>query len=121
MYTPIEIEDYLQRKHIKDLPQEVKDKIREVRTTWNYVPLEMFRELHTTLRMVKRTKTLKKMRSLFTNSQDIVYFNSYTQTFDSVGYFYSEQFLEESDKKEAEAKQMVLDIRAQKKAEKQKK
>jgi len=62
-YTPIDIETYLEREHIKTLPQEVKDKIREIRTTWEYVPNPIFRELHTTLGVVKRLKKTEKTKS----------------------------------------------------------
>jgi len=90
MYTPINIETYLEREHIKVLPQEVKDKIREVRCEWEYMSPEIFRELHTTVGVVKRLKKLKKLRSLYTDGKIIVYFNSYKETFDVVGKFLPE-------------------------------
>jgi hypothetical protein len=119
-YLPPTIEQYLERECIKILPQEVKDKIVEIRTTWEYVPFDIFRELHTTLRLVKRIKKLVKPRSLYTNREKIVYFNSYKQEFDTVGFFHSEDFLAEREAKEESYRAEVLENRRKKKEAKQK-
>lgn len=119
-YTPPTIEEYLEKEHIKILPQKVKDTIVEIRTTWEYVPFDIFRELHTTLRLVKRIKKLTKARSLFTDSEKIIYFNFYKQQFDVVGFFHSEQFLAERTAKEEAYKAEVLENRRKKKEAKQK-
>lgn len=119
-YTPPTIEQYLERPHIKELPQEVRDKIVEIRTTWEYVPFDIFRELHTTLRLVKRTKKLIKPRTLFTDGEKIIYFNFYKQQFDVVGFFHTEEFLAERTAKEEAYKAEVLENRRKKKEAKQK-
>lgn len=119
-YTPPTIEEYLEKEHIKELPQEVRDKIVEIRTTWEYVPFDIFRELHTTLRLVKRIKKLIKPRTLFTDGEKIVYFNFYKQQFDVVGFFHSEEFLAERTAKEEAYKAEVLENRRKKKEAKQK-
>jgi hypothetical protein len=118
-YKPIEIKQYLEREHIKKLPQQVKDKIVEIRTTWEYVPFDIFRELHTTLRLVKRIKKLVKPRSLYTDGDKIVYFNSFRQEFDVVGYFHTEEFLAERNKKETEERELIEQRKAEKKRAKQ--
>jgi hypothetical protein len=119
-YTPPTKEQYLERPHIKELPQEVKDKIVEIRTTWEYVPFDIFRELHTTLRLVKRIKKLIKPRTLFTDGEKIIYFNFYKQQFDVVGFFHSEEFLAERTAKEEAYRAEVLENRRKKKEAKQK-
>lgn len=119
-YTPPTIEEYLEKGHIKVLPQEVRDTIVEIRTTWEYVPFDIFRELHTTLRLVKRIKKLTKVRSLFTDGEKIVYFNFYRQQFDVVGFFHSEEFLAERTAKEEAYRAEVLENRRKKKEAKQK-
>jgi hypothetical protein len=118
-YLPPTIEQYLERECIKILPQEVKDKIVEIRTTWEYVPFDIFRELHTTLRLVKRIKKLVKPRSLYTDGDKIVYFNSFRQEFDVVGYFHTEEFLTERNKKETEERELIEQRKAEKKRAKQ--
>jgi hypothetical protein len=118
-YKPIEIKQYLEREHIKKLPQQVKDKIVEIRTTWEYVPFDIFRELHTTLRLVKRIKKLVKPRTLYTDGDKIVYFNSFRQEFDVVGYFHTEEFLAERNKKETEERELIEQRKAEKKRAKQ--
>ena len=42
---PIPIEEYLETSKVKDLPQEVKDEIKRVRTSYDFMPWDMFEEL----------------------------------------------------------------------------
>ncbi len=111
------IEEYLQTEKVKILPQEVKDEIRRVRTTYEPIDFDLFTELHVNQRIIKRTAKLKFPRSLFICPEEkIWYFNHYKQEFQYCGYFYSLEYLAEREAKEAE----VLENRRLKKLEKQK-
>lgn len=115
-YTPIPIEEYLKTSKVKDLPQEVKDEIRRVRTEYEYMSPSQFTELHVNLRIVKRVRKLKKPRSLFVCPEGkIWYFDFYHSAFNYCGYFYDETFLEQRTKEEAEKRRLIEEARAEKK------
>lgn len=115
-YTPIPIEQYLKTSKVKDLPQEVKDEIRRVRTEYEYMSFEQFTELHVNLRIVRRVRKLKKPRRLFVCPEGkIWYFDFYHSAFNYCGYFYDETFLEQRAKEEAEKRRLIEEARAEKK------
>jgi hypothetical protein len=120
-YKQLPIEEYLQTEKIKILPQEVKDEIRRVRTTYEPIDFDLFIELHVNQRIIKRTAKLKFPRSLFICPEEkIWYFNHYKQQFQYCGYFFSLEFLAEREAKEEAFKAEVLENRRIKKLEKQK-
>ena len=89
---PIPIEVYLEKSSIKNLPQEVKVEIVRVRNSYAYMSPEQFRELHTTIGIVQRTRKLKKPRTLWVCPEGkIWYFCFYTQAFQYCGYFKDEK------------------------------
>jgi hypothetical protein len=63
---------------------------------------------------------LVKPRSLYTNGEKIVYFNSFRQEFDVVGFFHTEEFLAERIAKEEAYRAEILENRRKKKEAKQK-
>lgn len=115
-YTPIPIEEYLKTSKVKDLPQEVKDEIKRVRSEYEYMSPSQFAELHVNLRVVKRVRKLKKPRSLWVCPEGkIWYFDFYHSAFNYCGYFYPEEFLEQRAKEEAEQRRLIEEARAEKK------
>lgn len=120
-YKQLPIEDYLQTEKIKNLPQEIKDEIIRVRTTYEPLDFDLFTELHVKQRIIKRTVKLKFPRSLFVCPEEkIWYFNHHRQEFQYCGYFYSLDFLAERTAKEEAYKAEVLENRRKKKEAKQK-
>ena len=120
-YQKLEIEDYLNLPKIKDLPQEVKDEIRRVRTEFQYMSYEMFHEL-LLQRQICRTRKLKYARSIWVDEQGTMwYFNHYHSKFEFCGYFHSEEFLKERSEKEATERKEIENRKMAKKLAKQQK
>ena len=118
-YKPIPIEEYLETSKVKDLPQEVKDEIKRVRTSYDFMPWDMFEELFKQ-RLINRTIKLKHPRSLWVCEEGkIWFFNFYHSSFNFCGFFHTEEFLAERTKKETEERRLIEQARAEKKKLKQ--
>ena len=116
----VPLEKYLEMPRIKDLPQETKDEIVRVRTTYEYMSFEMFKELKKQ-RLLKVFRNLKKPHSFWVDEEGrIWYFDRYHKAFNYCAFFYSTQFLEERTAKEEAYRAEVLENRRKKKEAKQK-
>lgn len=106
-YKPIPIEEYLETSKVKDLPQEVKDEIKRVRTSYDFMPWDMFEELFKQ-RLINKTIKLKHPRSLWVCEEGkIWFFNFYHSSFNFCGFFHTEEFLAERAKKETEETRLI--------------
>lgn len=86
-YKILELEDYLKLPYIDELPQEVKEEIRRVRSSYEYMTPEQFDFLFKQ-GVVARTQKLRKPRSLWVCDEGrIWYFNIYNKTYNYIGYF----------------------------------
>lgn len=82
-FVPHPIEEYLEREHIKDLPQDVKDEIRRIRSTYAFMPIEICQHLKER-GVLKKVNKLHNKRSLWVNedSGEVLYFDSFTGKFE---------------------------------------
>ena len=113
-YKPIPIEEYLETSKVKDLSQEVKDEIKRVRTSYDFMPWDMFEELFKQ-RLINRTIKLKHPRSLWVCEEGkIWFFNFYHSSFNFCGFFHTEEFLAERNKKETEERRLIEEAREEK-------
>ena len=116
---PIPTQEYLKTNKVKDLPQEVKDEIKRVRDSYDFMPWDMFEELFKQ-RLIKRTIKLKHPRSLWVCEEGkIWFFNFYYKSFNFCGFFHTEEFLAERNKKETEERELIEQRKAEKKRAKQ--
>ena len=96
----VPLEKYLEMPRIKDLPQETKDEIVRVRTTYEYMSFEMFKELKKQ-RLLKVFRNLKKPHSFWVDEEGrIWYFDRYHKAFNYSAFFLSEDFLKERAERE---------------------
>lgn len=82
----ISIEDYLNLEFVAVLPEDVREEIRRVRTECEQISVEQFREL-CKIGLVKRTRKMKKPRTMFVDADKIVYFNFKEQKYNWCGIF----------------------------------
>ena len=96
----VPLEKYLEMPRIKDLPQETKDEIVRVRTTYEYMSFEMFKELKKQ-RLLKVFRNLKKPHSFWVDEEGrIWYFDRYHKAFNYCAFFHSDEFLKERAERE---------------------
>ena len=104
---PQEIESYLLSEYIVNLPEDVKDVIRNVRTNYEYMAPEVLQQLKET-RIVKPIFSTKgkKRRSYFVHpdSGEVLYFNYVSLQYEPLAIFRSEEELMEDFKQHQEGK-----------------
>lgn len=112
------LEEYLERlKHYGYTEEELQGVI-EFRETAQHVPWEQYRML-IDQQLLKRTRKLKKIRNVYFYDEKFWILDHYHKKYNWIGFMHSEDFLEERAQKEEEAKRVIAENRAKKKAEKQ--
>jgi len=112
LFTP---QEYIEQERFKDLPQEVKDEIVRIRSTYEYMNWEIWKGL-LEQRQICRTHKLKKPRTLWVDEDGkIWYFSHYSQSFVYAGFFHSPEFLQERAEKEESERREIEERREKKK------
>ena len=112
------LEVYLERlKHYGYTEEELQGVI-EFRKEAEHVPWEQYRML-IDQQLLKRTRKLKKIRNVYFYDEKFWILDHYHKKYNWIGFMHTDEFLEERRLKEEEAKRIVAENRAKKKAEKQ--
>jgi hypothetical protein len=90
-YKRIDWEDYKEMLERYGYTEEQISAVKEIRenTNYEYMSPEQFRFLHLN-GIIKRTRKLKKLRTLLTDGSRVYYLDHYSRSYAFCGYFLNE-------------------------------
>ncbi len=112
------IEEYLKRLEHYGYTEEQRETVKQFRENAEHMPFDQYQFL-VDQRLIFRTRKLKKKRNIYFFDDKLWILNHYHKGYEYIGFFHSEEFLAERNKKETEERRLIEEVRAEKKKLKQ--
>ena len=112
------IEKYLKRLEHYGYTEEERETVKIFRENAEHMPFDQYQFL-VDQRLIFRTRKLKKKRNIYFFEDKLWILNHYHKGYEYIGFFHSEEFLAERNKKETEERRLIEEVRAEKKKLKQ--
>ncbi len=112
------IEEYLKRLEHYGYTEEERETVKQFRENAEHMPFDQYQFL-VDQRLIFRTRKLKKKRNIYFFDDKLWILNHYHKGYEYIGFFHSEEFLAERNKKETEERRLIEEARAEKKRLKQ--
>ena len=112
------IKEYLKRLEHYGYTEEERETVKQFRENAEHMPFDQYQFL-VDQRLIFRTRKLKKKRNIYFFDDKLWILNHYHKGYEYIGFFHSEEFLAERNKKETEERRLIEQARAEKKRLKQ--
>ena len=112
------IEEYLKRLEHYGYTEEERETVKQFRENAEHMPFDQYQFL-VDQRLIFRTRKLKKKRNIYFFDDKLWILNHYHKGYEYIGFFHTEEFLAERNKKETEERRLIEEARAEKKKLKQ--
>ena len=112
------IEEYLKRLEHYGYTEEERETVKQFRENAEHMPFDQYQFL-VDQKLIFRTRKLKKKRNIYFFEDKLWILNHYHKGYEYIGFFHSEEFLAERNKKETEERRLIEEARAEKKRLKQ--
>ena len=112
------IEKYLKRLEHYGYTEEQRETVKQFRENAEHMPFDQYQFL-VDQRLIFRTRKLKKKRNIYFFDDKLWILNHYHKGYEYIGFFHTEEFLAERNKKETEERRLIEEVRAEKKRAKE--